>query len=276
MSAAMRTRADRDRRLAALGLVEAEIAGAARAGGEQRHPLDHPADSGDVAVEVARRMADHRIELAARAGVRREVAADADAGVAMGEPGHARAPDPRRPASRPHGRPSAHSCPESRAGGSRGRRAAAHIRPAAARRRPAGSGDLGVAIAPLGDIIVLHPVDGGVVPPAGAGEAADVGDMDRREIGRELDDHRAAVGQIDDQQILADRSAASPPRSNAAITSAGSVAPGTGVGSPGRADWAAQAAARSRERRRRRDGAWDSSFRSGDLRAWRVSRAGAA
>ena len=51
-----------------VGLVEAERAGAARPGGEQGDALDHPADIGDVAVEVARGMADHRIELAAGAG----------------------------------------------------------------------------------------------------------------------------------------------------------------------------------------------------------------
>ncbi len=82
----------------------------------------------------------------------------------------------------------------------------ARARPLIFRRRlgddAGGQDGLGIAIAPLSDVIFLHAVDGGLVPPAGTGEAAHVGDMDRREIGRELDDHSPAVGEVHDQQIV--------------------------------------------------------------------------
>src|SRR5436853_537388 len=70
-------------------LVEAERLGAARARGQKGDPVHDPADQGDVEVEMARRMADHGVELAAGPGIRGEVAADADIAVAMGEPGPA-------------------------------------------------------------------------------------------------------------------------------------------------------------------------------------------
>ena len=57
-------------------------------------------------------------------------------------------------------------------------------------------------IAPLDDIIVLDAVDFGPVPPAAAGQCADVGDVNRRERGRELHHHFAATGQLEHQQIL--------------------------------------------------------------------------
>ncbi len=53
---------------AALRLVEAQLAGAARQDGQPLDPVDHPADDRDIAVERARRMADHRIDLGPAAG----------------------------------------------------------------------------------------------------------------------------------------------------------------------------------------------------------------
>jgi HAE1 family hydrophobic/amphiphilic exporter-1 len=49
-------------------------------------PVDHPANHCDIAVELARRVADHGVEFAAGAGVRREVPGDADGGVAVNGP----------------------------------------------------------------------------------------------------------------------------------------------------------------------------------------------
>ncbi len=67
-------------------VVDPGLALAARQGGEVLDALDHPADDRDVAVELARGVADHRVELGAGAGVRRKVAGDADRGVAVGGP----------------------------------------------------------------------------------------------------------------------------------------------------------------------------------------------
>ena len=48
-------------------------------------PLDHPADDGDIAVELARGVADRGVKLAAGAGIGRHVAANPDRAVAMGQ-----------------------------------------------------------------------------------------------------------------------------------------------------------------------------------------------
>jgi len=150
---------------------------------------------------MARAVADHRIKLPARAGIRREIAPDADRGVAMRQPGGSFQIVPgKRPAiciaglsGIGIGRPRRHG----RQAGERtfifcGRGALDALR----------QRHLSIPIAPLRDIIVLHAIDGCVVPPAGAGEGADVGDMHRREFGRELNDDAAIVGQVHDQQIL--------------------------------------------------------------------------
>ncbi len=50
------------------------------------HPVDHPPDERDIAVEMARRMADDGVELGAGAGIGREIAPDADHAVAMDGP----------------------------------------------------------------------------------------------------------------------------------------------------------------------------------------------
>jgi hypothetical protein len=67
-------------------LVEADIAGAARQAGEVFHSLDHPADDRDIAIKLARGLSDDGVELRARAGVGRIVAAHADGGVAVERP----------------------------------------------------------------------------------------------------------------------------------------------------------------------------------------------
>jgi len=62
-------------------------------------------------------------------------------------------------------------------------------------------------IAPLHDIIVLHPVDAGAVPPVGGGELADIADPALREGRRHQLDYDAAGivvcigGEVQDQQI---------------------------------------------------------------------------
>src|SRR5690606_37188408 len=68
-------------------VVDPGLALASGEGGEVLDALDHPADHRDVAVELARGVADHRVELGAGAGVGREVAGDADRGVAVDGPG---------------------------------------------------------------------------------------------------------------------------------------------------------------------------------------------
>ena len=46
-------------------------------------PLDDPPDHRDIAIEMARRMADHGVKLGTAAGVGGQVAADADGAVAV-------------------------------------------------------------------------------------------------------------------------------------------------------------------------------------------------
>ena len=190
-----------DRRVGRALLVEAERLGAAR---QRRHgvePGDDSPDQRDVAVEVARGVADHCIKFAAGAGIGRQVAADADHRVTMGEvDGAAFAIERHRPAgSEPGG---------GGIGIGRAERADREtVRGSRIFGRRFGDDTLGqrrfaFVIAPLDDIIVLDAVDFGPVPPAAAGQCADVGDVDWRERGRELHHHFAATGQLEHQQIL--------------------------------------------------------------------------
>ena len=58
--------------------IETERAGTARQRGEKFDNLDDAADQRDIAVEIARRLADYGIEFAAIAGIRSDIASDAD------------------------------------------------------------------------------------------------------------------------------------------------------------------------------------------------------
>ena len=190
-----------DRHVLAFFLVESERLGSARQRAQAVDALDDPADDGDVAVEVARGVADHRIELAARARVGRQVAANADIAVAMGEvrrAGLGVVSD--RPASGEAGArrivvgvaewPDRKALQRAMIFGGR-------LGDDAGRKR------LGaLVIAPLDDVIVLDAVDCRAAPPAAFGQRADVGDMDRREFGRELDHDPRAIAKIHDQQVV--------------------------------------------------------------------------
>ena len=188
MSLASRTRGSGSPRIL---LVESERLGPARQRAQLLDALDHPADNGEVAVQVAGGVADDRVKLAAGPGVGVEPAPHADRGVAMGK---------RRPA----------------------RLGAVRHRPAVgeARRRGIGIGRaqgrdpkalqaarifgrrLGIdargprlfalVIAPLRDIIVLHPIDRRARPIAASRQRLDIGDVNRREARRELEDDSAA------------------------------------------------------------------------------------
>src|SRR5690606_22484098 len=70
-------------------LVNARLTPPARQGGEMLDPLDHAADHRDVAIELARSVADHRVKLGAGAGVGRKVAGDTDRGIAVDRPARA-------------------------------------------------------------------------------------------------------------------------------------------------------------------------------------------
>ncbi len=192
-------RADDRRALLGIG-VETEIAGAARQGGHRLDPVDDAADQSDVAVEMPRRLADHRIEFGAAARIGRHVAPDADHRVAMRQP--RRAPVARhRPAV---------AMPDLRGIGVARR----HWPEGKPRQRPLIFGGrmrddprgqrrrLLVGARPLHDIIVLHALDRAAIEPAGADERANVGDMDGCEAGRELDRDMRPAGQIHQQQVL--------------------------------------------------------------------------
>jgi hypothetical protein len=65
-----------------------------------------------------------------------------------------------------------------------------------------GEGLLALVIAPLRYIIVLHTINGGAIPPAAIGKRADIGDVDRRELGRQLHHHVPAATELEQQQVF--------------------------------------------------------------------------
>src|SRR5205823_5046070 len=154
-----------------------------------------PSDERDVAIKVPRRLADHRVKLAARTGIGRQVTPDADAGVTMGKigptvlgavgdrpaAGEARA---RRIGVRIAERLDAEPLQGSRIFGRRLGRDTLGPRLAA------------IVLAPLRDIIVLHPIDARATPIIAPRQRLDVGDVYRGEGGRELDDHPSAVSEV--------------------------------------------------------------------------------
>ena len=143
-------------------------------------------------------MTDHRIELGPGSRVGRKIPAHADHGIAMREPGEA-ALARHRPAAgmsglggisvaiahRPEAEPGERPCIF-------GRRASDD---------PGRQRLLLGRVAPLGDIIVLDPVDRDPGEPTAARERLDIGDMHRREGGRERDDDPLPAVEIDHQQI---------------------------------------------------------------------------
>ncbi|KAG0732176.1 hypothetical protein G6F23_014578 [Rhizopus arrhizus] len=76
-----------DRRSPLRGGVETHRCRSARGRAEQLHALQHAADQGDVAVQLARRLAGHHIECSADAAVFLVAAAGAQHAVAMRQPG---------------------------------------------------------------------------------------------------------------------------------------------------------------------------------------------
>ena len=67
-------------------LIEAQRAGAARQRGQQLDAPQHAADRDDVAVELARRLAGHHVELGAAAGVGPVITAHAEHAITMRDP----------------------------------------------------------------------------------------------------------------------------------------------------------------------------------------------
>src|SRR5207248_1453085 len=76
----------RDRNALRRFFIKTERARAARHHGEKLHAADHAADERDIAIEVARRLAYHRVEFAAVSGIGRHIAADAHHAVAVRKP----------------------------------------------------------------------------------------------------------------------------------------------------------------------------------------------
>ena len=61
-------------------------------------------------------------------------------------------------------------------------------------------GVIGIGVAELHDEIVLRAIDAGAVPEAASRHRLDVGDVRRRESGRQFDDH-APAGQFHVQRV---------------------------------------------------------------------------
>ncbi len=195
--------ADRSDRRALCGVfVEAHRIRPAPGRAEQFHALEHAADQGDVAVELARRLAGDHVQLGADAAVLVVVAAGADRTVAVRQPGVF--------AVAGHGEIAGETGPCGPAvavgqggegqsargplelGGQVGLRAA---------QRPRLGRVVGVGIAELDHEVVLRTVDAGAVPEALACQGADVVGVFRREFRRQFDDDATAV-QVHVQQVV--------------------------------------------------------------------------
>ena len=189
---------DRQRRFG-LG-IEAHGCAAARQRGEQFHAFHHAPHERHVAVQVPRSMADHHVHFRAAAAANIQVAAHAHHAVAMRQPG----------AVQRRGAGNRQAVRETDFG-------RVHIAVGQARERHA-RGDGGVefrrdladagrhrmaivGVAPLRHVIVLHADDGQGIEIPRPGQGFDVGHVQRREAGRQFDDHPAA-GQFDVQGVV--------------------------------------------------------------------------
>ena len=169
----------------------------------------HTANIGDVAIKMARAMADHGIKLGSVAGIRRHVAAHAHRAIAMRQPHRAGALVARCLPARHKAGFGIAVLERRRREGDIGQRALilrrqpfrphalfAHIGRLAHRFLAALR--LGC---PLHDIIVLHPNDTAIIKAAGTHQFLDGRHVLRRELRRQLD-HHAAGGAVHHHDMI--------------------------------------------------------------------------
>ena len=163
--------------------------------------LDYASDQSDVLVKMPGGVADNCIKLAARPSVGGKVATGADISVAVNQIGSPSPwikgngpaigePSPRRVIVRIPEGPYRKPLDRARIFGWR-------LRDDSRRQRV-----LAVVLAPLDDIIVLNPVDCRFVPPTRPCQRTNIRNMNRCELGRELDHDPRAAFQLHHQKIV--------------------------------------------------------------------------
>ena len=148
-------------------------------------------------------MSDHDVELGAAAAVRVVVAAGADHAVAVHEPRSAVAPRRARRESRRRNRSAAHTCPDPAARRTAARRRCGRTPPVSV-FLPAPSGFFWSSRPDRPTARRSCPASGLIARPSKyllARERADVGDVTRRELRRQLD-HDAAARELQVQRVL--------------------------------------------------------------------------